>query len=218
MLNFLKALWQAAAQFTSVLDCLRNSENFWRHLSSCIRKNATSSMEVNLSENLTEEEVLSIAYRIQCQSVVLQILAFETFLQKKLFHAEFAVKQTTESSKDRVRQADDTEKSNDAGLLGLKDVLSSFHEGVVLGNMIKSYASWEYDSDMYLRAKVGFLSFLLLSNSFFLVEHTITVTLLSWVVDSTHYCNFQTFVCTIVQNSSFVGLLTRTQIFNVDCL
>ncbi|XP_058213125.1 uncharacterized protein LOC131325082 isoform X1 [Rhododendron vialii] len=155
VLNFIKALWQAAAQFTSVLDRLRNSENFWRHLSSCFRKNATSSMEVNLSENLTEEEVLSIAYRIQCQSVVLQILAFEMFLQKKLFHAEFAVKQTTESSKDRVWQADDTEKSNDAGLLGLKDVLSSFHEGLVLGNMIKSYASWEYDSDMYLRAKIA---------------------------------------------------------------
>lgn len=183
MLNFLKALWQAAAQFTSVLDLIRNSENFWRHLSSCICKNSTSSTEVNLSENLTEMEVLSIAYRIQCQSAVLQILAFEMFLQKKLFHAEFALKQTTESSEDRVRQADN-EKSNDAGLLGLKDVLSSFHEGLVLGKMIKSYASWEYDSDRYLRAKVGFLSFLLLSNSFLLVKRTISVTLLSWAVDT----------------------------------
>lgn len=155
MLNFLKALWQVAAQFTNVLDRLRNSENFWRHLSS-ILKNATMGMEVNLSENLTEMEVRSIAYGIQCQSVVLQMLGFETFLQKKLLHAEFAVKQTMESSKDRVRQANDTEKSKDAGLLGLKDVLSSFHGGLALGNMIKSFASWEYDSDMYLRAKVGF--------------------------------------------------------------
>ncbi|XP_057475806.1 uncharacterized protein LOC130763817 [Actinidia eriantha] len=152
VLNFLKALFQGATQFTNILDCLRNSENFWRQLSSCILQNAT--MEDNLSENPSEMEVLSIAYRYQCQSAVLQIMAFEMFLQKKL-HAEVVVKQTIDSSKDRIKKADATEKSEDASLLGLKAMLSRFCEGLVLRNLVKSYASSKYDYDIYHRAKIA---------------------------------------------------------------
>ncbi|CAL5402245.1 unnamed protein product [Camellia sinensis] len=153
VLNFLKALWQGAARFMNILDWLRNSKNFWKQLSNSILQDA--SMEGSLSENLSEREFLNIAYRHQCQSAVLQIMAYETFLQKKLLRAELLVKQTNESLNDRKEKAVETEKPKDASFLGLKDILSTLREGLVLANLIKSYASCEYDNDIYLRAKIA---------------------------------------------------------------
>ncbi|KAL7002581.1 hypothetical protein U1Q18_003733 [Sarracenia purpurea var. burkii] len=152
VLNFLKALWHGAAQFSHILDWLRNSKDFWRQLSTCIRQNGH--VEDNLSENLGKMEVPNIAYRYQCQAAVLQIMAFEIFLQRKLLHAELLVKQTTVASKDGRQKASSDENTKCAHLLNLHDTLSSLHEDLVLGSLIKSYASCEYDRDVYLRAKI----------------------------------------------------------------
>uniref|UniRef100_A0A5B6ZZV4 Nucleoporin NUP188 n=1 Tax=Davidia involucrata TaxID=16924 RepID=A0A5B6ZZV4_DAVIN len=153
VLNCLKALWQGPGQFTNILDRLKSSEKFWRLMSSSIL--LIASMQDNPSDNLIDTEIVSLAYRYQCQSAVLQIMAYEMFLQKKLLHSESLVKQTSESSKNRIEKADSTEKTKDAGLGGLKDILSTWCENSVLGNLIKSYASCEYDNDMYLRAKTA---------------------------------------------------------------
>ncbi|XP_052191958.1 uncharacterized protein LOC127801127 isoform X2 [Diospyros lotus] len=146
VLNFLKALWQGAAQFTNILDCVKSSENFWKQLTSILQN---VSNDAKLCGRMSEVEVLSIAYRHQCQSSVLKILAYESFLQKKLLHAESLVQQTGVTYKDQI------EKTKDESHFCWKRVLSTLHGGSILDNLIKSYASCEYDNELYLRAKVA---------------------------------------------------------------
>lgn len=147
VLNLMKALWQGAAQYTQILSWLRSSENFWKQLSNTISQIA--GIEDPPLENLTEMGGQNFAYKYRCQSAVLEIIAYEMFLQKKLSHAESLVKHTAES-KNRIENAVNIEKSN-----ATKDIMSNWCGSSVLGNLIKSYTSCEYDNEKYFRAKVA---------------------------------------------------------------
>ena len=161
MLNLLKALWQGAAQYADILEWLKNSEKFWKLF--CNSISLIARMKDPLPENLTEMEALSLAYKYQCQTAVLEIMAEDLFLQKKLLHAEFLVKLAAESSKEKTGTTVGLEKSRSENLHHLKDVLSSWCENSVLVDLIKSYASCQYDTEIYLRAKVNFISSFLYS-------------------------------------------------------
>ena len=150
ILNLIKALWQGAAQYTQILSVLRSSENFWKQLSNTI--SLIAGIKDPPLENLTETGGLNLAYKYRCQSAILEIILYEMFLQKKLSHAESLVKHMAES-KDRIENAVNIEKSK-----ATKDIVSSWCESSVLGNLIKSYSSCEYDNEKYFRAKVIFTS------------------------------------------------------------
>lgn len=150
ILNLIKALWQGAAQYTQILSVLRSSENFWKQLSNTI--SLIAGIKDPPLENLTQTGGLNLAYKYRCQSAILEIILYEMFLQKKLSHAESLVKHTAES-KDRIENAVNIEKSK-----ATKDIVSSWCESSVLGNLIKSYSSCEYDNEKYFRAKVIFTS------------------------------------------------------------
>ncbi|GMY05517.1 nucleoporin like [Fagus crenata] len=147
VLNLMKALWQGAAQYTQILLWLRSSENFWKQLSNTISQIA--GIEDPPLENLTEMGGQNFAYKYRCQSAILEIIAYEMFLQKKLSHAESLVKHTAES-KNRIENAVNIEKSN-----ATKDIMSNWCGSSVLGNLIKSYTSCEYDNEKYFHAKVA---------------------------------------------------------------
>ena len=150
VLNLMKALWQGAAQYTQILSLLRSSENFWKQLSNTISQIA--GIEDPPLENLTEMGGQNFAYKYRCQSAILEIIAYEMFLQKKLSHAESLVKHTAES-KNRIENAVNIEKSS-----ATKDIMSNWCGSSVLGNLIKSYTSCEYDNEKYFHAKVSFIS------------------------------------------------------------
>ncbi|XP_062115026.1 uncharacterized protein LOC133829144 [Humulus lupulus] len=59
VLNFLKALWQRAAQYINILARLKSSEKFWKQLSKCISLTSLDS----LPDSLTEMEALNLAYK-----------------------------------------------------------------------------------------------------------------------------------------------------------
>ncbi|KAM1031237.1 hypothetical protein ACFX2C_035051 [Malus domestica] len=145
VLNFLRALWQGAGQYTNILECLKSSENFWKKLSGPI--SIFSSMQAPPPEN-AETEVEDLSVRYQCQSAILEIIAHDMFLHKKLLHAESFVKQLPESQQNTVR----SEKSKAADL---EDILSAWCGSSVLGNLTKSLTYCEYDPELYLRAKVA---------------------------------------------------------------
>lgn len=107
-------------------------------------------MEAPPPENLTETEAQDFGYRYQCQSSILEIMANDVFLQKKLLHAESLVKQVTESQ-DKIQNTVRTEKSK--GEI-LEDILSAWCGSSVWGNLTKSLSHSEYDTNLYLRAKV----------------------------------------------------------------
>ncbi|CAI9104717.1 OLC1v1003448C1 [Oldenlandia corymbosa var. corymbosa] len=135
VLNFLKALWQSAPQFSNFLEKLKNSENFWRRLSDCVM--LSSNIQDRPSQNLKEQNYREEAYERICQSNMLEIVACEIFLHKKLLHIEF-VEQTS-------MLPEGSKLAKDGSISGLKDLVSSWFKSSLLGNLIESYASYASD-------------------------------------------------------------------------
>ncbi|KAI9181025.1 hypothetical protein LWI28_010510 [Acer negundo] len=152
VLNFFKAIWQGAGQYTNILERLKSLGKFWKQLSNSF--SLTTSLRSPPFENMTEKEAQSLSYKYQCQSTILEIMAHDMFLQKKLLHAELLVKQATES-KGRIENAVSAEQSKSAKDSDLKDILSSWCESSVLSSLIKSYTSCVYDNEIHSRAKVA---------------------------------------------------------------
>ncbi|GLT30700.1 hypothetical protein SLA2020_054910 [Shorea laevis] len=152
VLNFLKALWQGAGHYTAVLEQLKNSENFWRHLSNSISR--VTNFEAPPIKSLTELEVLNLGYKYKCQSAILEIMAYDMFMKKKLLYVESLVKEDTESS-EKAKSAVNSEKSKTINGYDLEDVFSNWSESSVLGSLIKSYTSCEYDNEVLYQAKVS---------------------------------------------------------------
>lgn len=151
VLSFLRALWQGAPQFTNILQQLKDTAKFWEHLFESIV--LIPDMQDNLSESLPHVELQNQAYRYYCQSYVLEMVAYELFLHKKLLHATLLMKETTDSSKDKVDRADSSKLDNGSAQV-LRDLLSTAFNNS-LGKVIKSYASCRYDYGMHLHAKIA---------------------------------------------------------------
>ncbi|XP_021988826.1 uncharacterized protein LOC110885447 isoform X1 [Helianthus annuus] len=134
-LDLLMALWQGAPQFINILARLKKSGVFLKQLSSCISPE---------DHHLLSSDSLIASYRYQCQSDILQIMSLEMFLQNKLLHAE-------NIRKDIVGKASNGEKTEN----GSRDILSSWCKNSVLNNLVKSYASCEYDNDKYLKGQIS---------------------------------------------------------------
>ncbi|KAK8501758.1 hypothetical protein V6N12_072895 [Hibiscus sabdariffa] len=145
VLNFLKSLWHGAGQYTTILERLKSSDKLWKELSNSISRNA--GLEVPLLKSMKESEVSHLGHKYRCQSAILEMMAYDMFLMKKLMHAESLVKEPPESNKK-------IEADNNV----LKNVLSNWCKSSVLGSLIKSYTSCKYDNEMYFRAKVALSS------------------------------------------------------------
>lgn len=153
ILNFMKALWQGAAQFFDILEAIRKSKNFWKHLSECVM--LISRKEAPLLINLSETEAQNFAYEYQCQSAALDIMALEIFLQKKLLHVRSLVRQTDQSLKGKVGDLG-TNAQVSAESKQLEDILLSWSDSPCLSILLNSSAACMYDTDIYLQAKIAF--------------------------------------------------------------
>lgn len=145
LLNFLKALWQGAGHYRNILKQLTNSD-FWRELSN-------SFLQIRESENLSKVDTRDVAYRYKCQSSVLDLMAYEIFLLKKTLNADLHAKQTSPSLDDTVEKTVSSliEKSEN----NIVDVLKPWCTSSLLGKLIKSFVSVEYDDCTNLRGKVS---------------------------------------------------------------
>lgn len=104
-------------------------------------------------EDVTEIEALNVTYRYRCQSAIMEIMAYDMFLQKKLIDVEPLVKQMLKS-KDRVENSMSAAKSKAKNQYDHSDILSSWCQTAVLENLIKSLASYDFDNESYFLAKV----------------------------------------------------------------
>ncbi|XP_010261283.1 PREDICTED: uncharacterized protein LOC104600140 [Nelumbo nucifera] len=152
VLKFLKALWQGATQYVQILELFKTSDNFWKLLSSSISAVATTSTPL---EDLSGVANLSLAYKYECHSVALDIIAHEMYLQEKLQQAEVSAKQSSEPSKERIENTVSKEKSGSASLTDLMDILSTWCKSPVLGNLIKLYATSGFHSKVFLHSKIA---------------------------------------------------------------
>ncbi|KAL0334623.1 UNVERIFIED_CONTAM: hypothetical protein Sradi_4674200 [Sesamum radiatum] len=152
LLSFLRALWQGAPQFTKILEQLKVSDKFWRHLTNSVRLIS----QVNLSGKLTEKELHNLAYEYQYLSNVLDILGYEIFLQKKLMHAEVDLKRVSKSPTNGTEETDDSLFAKNEGVGSPKEIISTWCKSSILSDLIKACVSWEYGNSSHLRAKVAF--------------------------------------------------------------
>lgn len=150
LLNFLKALWQGAPQFSKTLEQLKFADNFWRQLTNPLMH--IPSNQPDVSEKLTEKEIQNLAYRNQYLSNILDILGYEVFMQKKLMHAE-TVNQISISP---INGAEKTKDSKFTKNESLKKIISTWSKSS-LGDLIKACVSWEHDGISHTRAKVGYV-------------------------------------------------------------
>ncbi|KAB1207586.1 hypothetical protein CJ030_MR7G022888 [Morella rubra] len=146
VLNLMKALWQGAGQYTHILEWLRTSENFWKKMSNYVL--FIAGIEDPPIENLNDTEALDLACKYRCQSAILEIMAYEMFLQKKLSHADSLLKHAAQS-KDRTEYALAIQKS------AVKDIMADWCESSVLGKLIKSHTSCEYNNNKFFHVKVA---------------------------------------------------------------
>lgn len=152
VLNFLKTLWQGAVQYTNILELLKSSGKFWKHLSYSF--SLITSLQSPELEDITEVESHNLAYKYQCQSAILDIMAHDIFLKQRLLQAESLVKQATKS-KGGIENVGSAGRSKSANDWGPEDILSSWYESSVLGELIKSYTSCAYDNEILFHAKVA---------------------------------------------------------------
>ncbi|XP_048491889.1 uncharacterized protein LOC104903976 isoform X2 [Beta vulgaris subsp. vulgaris] len=153
ILNFMKALWQGAAQFIDMLETIRKSKKFWKQLSESML--LISCKEAPLPIDLPETDSQKFAYEYQCQSAALDIMALETFLQKKLLHLESLVRQADQLLKGGVG-AVGTKAQVSANSEQLEDILISWSDSSSLSILLKSSAVCMYDTDVYFQAKIAF--------------------------------------------------------------
>ncbi|XP_011088558.1 uncharacterized protein LOC105169752 [Sesamum indicum] len=151
-LSFLRALWQGAPHFTKILEQLKVSDKFWRHLTDSVRLIS----QIDLSGKLTEKQLQNVAYKYRYLSNVLDILGYEIFLQKKLMHAEADLKRVSKSPTNGTEEADNSPFAKDGGVGSLKEIISTWGKSSILSDLIKACVSWEYGNSSHLRAKVAF--------------------------------------------------------------
>ncbi|XP_056698928.1 uncharacterized protein [Spinacia oleracea] len=153
ILNLMKALWQGAAQYTDILKAIRKSKKFWKQLSESVM--LISRTEAPSPINLPETEAQKCSYEYQCQSAALDIMALEIFLQQKLLHAKFLIRQTDQSLKGKVGGIG-TSAQVSAESEHLEDILLSWSDSAGLSVLLKSTATCMYNTDIYLQAKIAF--------------------------------------------------------------
>lgn len=151
VLNFLQALWQGASQYTDILKQLRSSGRLWKELSKYI--NIIAKTKPFSFQTLYKMEAQSLAYKYQCQAVILEIVACDMFLQRKLQ----LLNQKPDLSKEGIENGGFS--GNVAKeLCHFKDILSLSCDQSILGDLIQSSMSFDYDNEVTLRAKVKLVS------------------------------------------------------------
>lgn len=154
VLNFLKALWQGAAHYTNLLEQLRNSDFWEKLLNTVVLSIGKKSFQ---SESATELELQNLAYRYQCQRNVLDVVAYEMFLQKKILYSELV---TTESSKYLHNGSDGSKVGTAEISCNLKEIFGVWCASSLDAETIKRFVSFEYDDSVKLRARVSCISWI----------------------------------------------------------
>ncbi|XP_031379573.1 uncharacterized protein LOC116194815 isoform X2 [Punica granatum] len=149
VLEFLKALWEGAAQYSAIIDHLKDSKNFWKHLSSSVSFSVPK--ESHRPKTWTEKDSESLANSFHCQGAILEVMAHNLFLQKKLLLAESHIKRAIEKAGHTVS----TDKSRAADPSDCADIFFKWSESSVLQSMVKIYSSCEDDGEVSSHVKIA---------------------------------------------------------------
>lgn len=133
-----------------ILECINSSEKFWKNLSTSITMLAGG--DTQSPDTSTERNAQISATRYNCQSAILEIMAYDMFLQKKLLHAKSLLEKTSKSITDGKDTGAGTSKRTIQNTTS--NILFTWCESGILHSLVKMYASCKYDIETCSRAKV----------------------------------------------------------------
>lgn len=106
---------------------------------------------------LGKEEISKLYVKYQCQSSVLEILACNMFLNKKLLFAE-SLKKSWFEQKEKAINAASPSKLSLTAASDPKDIFSKWCDVSVLDGLIESVSSLEGEIEINVQSKVRLLS------------------------------------------------------------
>lgn len=172
MLNFLKVLWEGAAQYSALLERVKNTKDFWKWLSSSVTYVVHT--ESNHFKTSMEEDARTRASRLDCQAAILELMAYDIFLQRKLSQLQGKVGAETKVTSGNFTSTDVlSAKKQDAPA----DVLLNWSKSSAMQSLVKLYSSCDHDTDIETCAKVRSfaLLWLLLVSIFLLALASLTL-------------------------------------------
>ncbi|KFK30471.1 hypothetical protein AALP_AA7G265400 [Arabis alpina] len=152
LLHFLKTLWQEAGQYANVLEPFRTSKRLWQEFSNIISQ--VSKLKDSSVGSLGREEISKLFVKYQCQSSVLEIMACNMFLNKKLLFAE-SLKKPCMEPKEKTDNAVSPLKLTSAADSDPKDIFSKWCDVSVLDSLIQSVSSLDGETEINFQAKVA---------------------------------------------------------------
>ncbi|VVB09622.1 unnamed protein product [Arabis nemorensis] len=152
LLHFLKTLWQEAGQYANMLEPFRVSKRLWQEFSNIISQ--VSKLKDSSVGSLGKEEISKLFVKYQCQSSVLEIMACNMFLNKKLLFAE-SLKKPSLEPKEKTNNAVSPPKLTPTADSDPKDIFSKWCDVSVLDSLIQSVSSLDGESEINFQAKVA---------------------------------------------------------------
>ncbi|KAF8083077.1 hypothetical protein N665_0792s0007 [Sinapis alba] len=152
LLGFLKTLWQEAGQYANLLEPFKASKKLWHEFSNIISQ--VSKLKDSSVGRLSKEEISKLYVKYQCQSSVLEILACNMFLNKKLLFAE-SLKKSWLEQKEKTNSAVSPSKLSLTPASDPKDIFSKWCDVSVLDGLIQSVSSLDGEIEINVQSKVA---------------------------------------------------------------
>ncbi|CAH8305541.1 unnamed protein product [Eruca vesicaria subsp. sativa] len=152
LLGFLKTLWQEAGQYANLLEPFKASKRLWQEFSNITTQ--VSKLKDSSVERLGKEEISKLYVKCQCQSSVLEILACNMFLNKKLLFAE-SLKKSCLEQKEKTNNAASPSKLSLTAASDPKDIFSKWCDVSVLDGLIQSVSSLDGEIEINVQSKVA---------------------------------------------------------------
>ncbi|KAH0871868.1 LOW QUALITY PROTEIN: hypothetical protein HID58_078890 [Brassica napus] len=152
LLGFLKTLWQEAGQYANLLEPFKASKRLWQEFSNIISQ--VSKLKDSSVGRLGKEEISKLYVKYQCQSSVLEILACNMFLNKKLLFAE-SLKKSWLEQKEKTNKAVSPSKLSLTAASDPKDIFSKWCDVSVLDGLIQSVSSLDGEIEINVQSKVA---------------------------------------------------------------
>ncbi|KAG2239471.1 hypothetical protein Bca52824_091717 [Brassica carinata] len=152
LLGFLKTLWQEAGQYANLLEPFKASKRLWQEFSNIITQ--VSKLKDSSVGRLGKEEISKLYVKYQCQSSVLEILACNMFLNKKLLFAE-SLKKSWLEQKEKTDNAASPSKLPLPAASDPKDIFSKWCDVSVLDGLIQSVSSLDGEIEINVQSKVA---------------------------------------------------------------
>ncbi|XP_031493788.1 uncharacterized protein LOC116259924 isoform X2 [Nymphaea colorata] len=150
VLQFLRALWRGGTQYVKILEMLKDSKMFWKHLSAPIMIKFANQPSI---KKIGRDGSLHLAYVYQCQSTILWIMSCDALWKQKLSNNGTHPKDV--ASSDGKNGGHGSISTSGNNLTNIEHIISEWHKESSITSLIKSYVPSAYDKNTIVQAKMA---------------------------------------------------------------